>query len=463
MKQTFVQLSAPILQGLDCFGGLRITTYWRHVDRKTGVLRDVIQESISQTSLPIPNFDLTPGIENATYDDLGAGQIRATVQGRFLSGTYVRVGSNYYREGSLGFTSELTKIRFVASAAEVAKYKAYLVARDGTETEILTPGNSGNIQPLLPAKCLQALGTTDRFDLNLTENRFSARRDMDVTVPIEIRGRDGFSSSVTLSVADLPQGMSLANANSQIVVNPGSNSSVTANMLIRTTSQTTLGPHDFHVTASSPGFTTKSAPVQIYTTTQPNVEPLSVSVSAYDDSRSIVTATLYNLPALPDPRDLLVIINDRLFGLIDAPIERSVPIGENKQPIANSARLRAIVSNSILNGANDVKVKALFWDARSYERIATLDTWNIENSSEKIVPLTETKDGMMYVLYGSRLCEDSVKFPENIKLKELPGGEPSTIRTFVLPKDKAGTKQLVLQKKANERYVFCEYSRYICA
>jgi hypothetical protein len=46
MKQTFVQLALPILAANDCFGTIRIRTYWRRFDQKSGVARDVISESM---------------------------------------------------------------------------------------------------------------------------------------------------------------------------------------------------------------------------------------------------------------------------------------------------------------------------------------------------------------------------------------------------------------------------------
>lgn len=154
MRQTFVQLAVPAKATSGCFGGIKIKTYWRKYDRKRGVLKEVIADSIRESDVfqPIPVFDQTPVIEDVDMKDLGSGVVQATVEGKFLNGTYVRVGNNFYRDGSLGFTSEVKQIRFNAPAADVAKYRAYLVSRDGTETEIVAAQAPINL-PKLSTTC----------------------------------------------------------------------------------------------------------------------------------------------------------------------------------------------------------------------------------------------------------------------------------------------------------------------
>lgn len=138
LKQTFVQLAIPIEADEACFGNLKIKTYWRRFDRKKNLLREVIPDTLRISDVnPVSRIDQTPVIKRLTQVDLGSGVVMATVRGEFLPGTYVRVGNNYYREGSPGFTWELSQIRFMANAAEVARYRAYLVTRDGKETEIV--------------------------------------------------------------------------------------------------------------------------------------------------------------------------------------------------------------------------------------------------------------------------------------------------------------------------------------
>lgn len=143
LKQTFVQLANPIRQTIGCFGMVRITTYWRKYDREHGVLKEVYAESIRNlTYQPIPAIDQTPVLSSVNPKDIGSGQVLTTLSAdgqRFLTGVYVRVGNNYYREGSPGFTSDATQFRFVAPAAEIARHGAFLVTRDGRETPIFDP------------------------------------------------------------------------------------------------------------------------------------------------------------------------------------------------------------------------------------------------------------------------------------------------------------------------------------
>lgn len=152
LKQTFVQLANPIKQTFGCFGMVRITTYWRKYDRKHGVLKEVYPETIRNLDYrPIPGFDQTPVFNSLDVKDIGSGQVLATLSAegqRFLSGVYVRVGNNFYREGSPGFTSEATQIRFVAPASELARHGAYFVLRDGRETPILDPRDPEDLPPL---------------------------------------------------------------------------------------------------------------------------------------------------------------------------------------------------------------------------------------------------------------------------------------------------------------------------
>lgn len=152
LKQTFVQLANPIKQTIGCFGVLRITTYWRKYDRKHGILREVYPETIRNLNYqPIPAFDQTPVLTSLDFKDIGSGQVLTSLSAdgeRFLTGLYVRVGNSYYREGSPGFTSEATQIRFVAPAADIAKYGAYFVLRDGKETPIFDPRDPEALSPL---------------------------------------------------------------------------------------------------------------------------------------------------------------------------------------------------------------------------------------------------------------------------------------------------------------------------
>lgn len=153
LRQTFVQLAVPISSVAGCFGKVSVRTYWRKFDQKNAVVGNVIADSIrTQQVWPIPVYDLAPFVQRLAYEDLGGGQIQVGIGGSFLGGTYIRVGNVFYREGTAGFTSDSTGIRFVASAADIAQHSAYIVSRDGTEVELLNPQDAAP-RPKLGLTC----------------------------------------------------------------------------------------------------------------------------------------------------------------------------------------------------------------------------------------------------------------------------------------------------------------------
>ena len=138
LKQTFVQLSFPSPKSASSLGKIHVRTYWRKYDRDTGVLKDVVQNSLDEDAAnsDIPVFDMKQniaGFSPTDLEDLGNGQMLVNVPGIFLGGTYIRVGSTILQPGSAGFTSEYRRIRFIASIADLATKDVFIVARDGTE------------------------------------------------------------------------------------------------------------------------------------------------------------------------------------------------------------------------------------------------------------------------------------------------------------------------------------------
>lgn len=142
LKQTFVQIAFPSNWSNSNFGNVHIRTYWKYFDRKEGYAKNVRRDSLrdDKQSWPIPNYSLEQVPKEFDYkslQDLGNGQILVTVAGRFLGGTYVRVGGNFLRDGSTAFSSDYQQIRFLATVADLATKQVALVARDGTETPLL--------------------------------------------------------------------------------------------------------------------------------------------------------------------------------------------------------------------------------------------------------------------------------------------------------------------------------------
>jgi hypothetical protein len=141
LKQTFVQIAVPSSWSADSFGTVHVRTYWRDYDSRKNLVKEVRAGSLTAVKdYPIPNLpiDQSPKVfDTASLEDLGNGQMLVNFYGRFLGGTYVRVGPNLLRDGSPSFSFEYQRIRFVATIADLATKGAFLVARDGTETTLL--------------------------------------------------------------------------------------------------------------------------------------------------------------------------------------------------------------------------------------------------------------------------------------------------------------------------------------
>lgn len=153
MRQTFVQLAVPIDAFAGCSGKARVSTYWREFDPKTGKSGEIIPGSLRiYPIVPVAVYDLAPHIQDVRYDDLGNGQVEVRVLGQFINGTYVRVGSTFYQQGTPGFTLEQNLLRFTAAASDLVKSQPKLVSRDGTEVPL---ENSADPEPqrLLNGSC----------------------------------------------------------------------------------------------------------------------------------------------------------------------------------------------------------------------------------------------------------------------------------------------------------------------
>jgi hypothetical protein len=151
-RQVFVQLAFPgrgLAPSVRSFGTVRIRTYWRHVNPKTGVLLDVLPGSLSErtTSSPILNYDMhqkwgaVASFNPTDMEDLGAGKMLIKLDGQLLPGTYLRVGSNIVQPGTGTLPSDLKTTRFVADIGDLATLKTFIISRDGTEYPLkIEPG-----------------------------------------------------------------------------------------------------------------------------------------------------------------------------------------------------------------------------------------------------------------------------------------------------------------------------------
>ena len=145
-KTVFVQLAFPTFldAGSGEIGKLYVRSYWREYDSKRGVLGKMIPGSLSKNDVvwDIPHYQLNTGLlefNHTNLVDLGDGRMMVNLPGRFLPGTYVRIGNEIPP-----ITNEYYQLRFVATVDDLVTKGAVLVAPDGTEYEPLTIPHMAN-------------------------------------------------------------------------------------------------------------------------------------------------------------------------------------------------------------------------------------------------------------------------------------------------------------------------------
>jgi hypothetical protein len=155
LKQTFVQLSLPQLPDEDDVAEVTMRTYWVKYDGKKGTLGKLVPGSLQVYAPRVvarPRLAVSPQqFDNDSLTDLGDGEMLVNLKGRFLTGTYVRLGSAIIREGTPGTLFEHYAIKFSAPIADLATKDLAVVARDGREERVTMSG-----PPFFTAKAVSA-------------------------------------------------------------------------------------------------------------------------------------------------------------------------------------------------------------------------------------------------------------------------------------------------------------------
>ena len=185
--QTFVQLAFPSLFGQPDFAAVRVRSYWRRYDRKHGVVKEMINGSLSEKLIKgelaewnVPTFDTTiPTLQfnHTNLEDLGAGQMLVTVPTRIMSGTALRIGPTILKEGAAGVVFSQTGVRFAATLSDVATKQVALIGRDGQETPLVI-SRQETTEKAFPAPSIQratAVPLDERT--SLVEVQLAAPRD----------------------------------------------------------------------------------------------------------------------------------------------------------------------------------------------------------------------------------------------------------------------------------------------
>lgn len=145
LKQTFVQIAFDAPRGAEEgeIGKVTVRTYWRDYDRKRGIHKDIVADSLSgDRTFEIPHYNLAvrpPSFNSNNLEDIGDGQVLVNLKGRYLPGTYVRIGSELI-SALPRLLHEHQSFRFVAPIASLATKDVYLVAHDGTEVALKLRG-----------------------------------------------------------------------------------------------------------------------------------------------------------------------------------------------------------------------------------------------------------------------------------------------------------------------------------
>ena len=224
MKQTFVQLAFPTPGAGGVVGQLKIRTYWRKYDRKSGLLKEVVAGSLRETDfMPVSVPDLKQslaGVSSADLEDLGGGQMLVRLEGRFLGGTYVRVGMNILGTGTTGFTSEYRLVRFVAPITDLATKHVAVVSRDGTEMPVTIEGNAPKLSDIVAAPFTPLDETNSLLQIKFKSGVISPLRPLVLVVGGKVFGysdaplaRGDDSLSIALPTAFLI-------ANQEVIVKP---------------------------------------------------------------------------------------------------------------------------------------------------------------------------------------------------------------------------------------------------
>ena len=176
-RQNFVQVAIPekFSNALtNCSGLVTVTTAWRRLDPKTGILgpRELEHKERPQGILWVDLPNAYP--ETISVRDIGGGQVFVNINGGpFLDGTQVRVGPALL--GSANVRSSDKLIAFVAPAKDIVTAGAALVNRDGSETPIIpktaeTPVACGTDRTVAP---VGAVAVKSDQDANLDIKPYS--------------------------------------------------------------------------------------------------------------------------------------------------------------------------------------------------------------------------------------------------------------------------------------------------
>jgi hypothetical protein len=426
LKQTFVQLTLPVLSAKPCYGSISVHTYWRHFDQKTGLTTEPVEGSaLYSKTFSIPNYNLAPRIAAVQYQDLGDGNLLVKVKGSFLAGTYVQLGPSRF-DSSKNLLVEDTGLSFVAPAAAFARWTGYVVSRGGQSTRLLDIEAQDRLPKLDQLSCVPPepgensapVPVAQLREIDLSADGRAAETKMQSVAP-------DAASSPLLTISDGRTNDAVRLASVRSVSLQGPEPSITAQL------------------AGGADACTFGSIRIVGVTTQPWGEA-NTEVTVKFDPKSI-------------PLDsVLLDVGHKVFGLSDSPVTRDTA----------SHSIIAVVPTSLLVTGRGVRAFRPFWTSpepylqsgdqahnECFTAFWELKGFDIDTPAEKLVLLAVGPKGdATYLLYGNDLANAKVLSPENVvrtKLDNTP--EDRMLLLKIAKADLGTTKKLVLQKEDGRR------------
>ena len=430
LKQTFVQVALPLLES-DCLGAVRVRTYWRDFDPKTGIAGEVIDGSIlTRKRFSLAHYDLTPFVESVAYQDLGDGSVLVRVRGSFLAGTYIQLGPTRY-DASKGLLVEESGLTFVAPAAALARWTGKVVSRDGKQADLLDVSTQKRPQPLDQQSCADP--PAPRKDpsaqrVQVQDVRIAADRSA-----VELRMKRAETSSAqpdAVSPVDHSSGVQI-DLVSSVVFDFGRE-----NPLIRAAIATGgAEPCQFGSVAID-----------------------DVKLSPLNESDSAVTIKFKTVNVLPADvaRRTLLEIGNKVFGLRDTITKWDMK--------ADPPTMTVVVPTSLLVAGQKIRAFRMFWTApdgdmasdpasQCFNSSRDLADFGLDSAIERLVLVSvDTKGKATYLLYGNGLTNTTVLPPTKAKVSAVDGLPKERVLLLEIEKeDLQGVKKLLVQKANGQR------------
>lgn len=431
MKQTFVQLTLPVLSSKPCFGSVSVHTYWRQFDQKTGLVKEPIAGSALATkkAFSIPNYNLAPQVDDVQYQDLGDGTLLVHVKGSFLAGTYVQVGPTRY-DSPKNLLVEDTGLSFVAPAASLARWTAYVVSRGGQRRKLLRVEAQDYVPRPDQLSCVSAeLGaqaTTIPFaqisNVQLSQN----------------------SHKVEIDMHAIPADHEPAKPPQLMIINEMTNDKLRLTSLESASLQ-----------GDRPAITAQvETPADACTFGKIRIAKVTPQPFSQSDTELTIKFEPSSIPL----GNVLLDVGHKVFGLSDSPVKRD----------AAAHTITAIVPTALLVAGRGVRAFQLFWTApdpdgllegaakehnECFTSFVPLDGFDIDAPAEKLVLLSVSAKGdATYLLYGNGLSKATVLSPDHVVRSKLDKTPEDRMFLLTVPKaDMATTKKLVLQMEDGRR------------